>query len=114
MCKTIPTFYLYGLDAIPAHVIVEGDRVRVAERGTGRTLVEVKREPDSSTPAGWPSWLPVLVRIESAPTDLKKDAGSFVLTLALGLVAVHSSEMSKTDTPVGCHRGPLLTRARGQ
>ena len=47
MCKTIPTFYLYGLDAIPAHVIVEGDRVRVAERRTGRTLVEVKQESDS-------------------------------------------------------------------
>src|SRR6516162_7300901 len=52
MFKTIPTFYLYGLDAIPAHVIVEGDRVRVAERGTGRTLVVVKQESDTRKQAG--------------------------------------------------------------
>jgi hypothetical protein len=40
MCQTIPTYYLYGLDAIAADVIVQRDGVRVVERRTGRTLVE--------------------------------------------------------------------------
>ena len=42
MCKTIPTCYLYGHDAISADVIVPVDGVRVAERKSGRTLGEVK------------------------------------------------------------------------
>jgi hypothetical protein len=83
MCQTIPTYYWYGLDAIPAYVIVEGDRVRVAERGTGRTLVEVKQEPVGCAPAGVQSDGLNLVRRESAPADLKKDGG-FDSPLALG------------------------------
>ena len=70
MCKTIPTFYLYGLDAIPAHVIVEGDRVRVAERGTGRTLVVVKQESDTRKQAGVQSGGPTLVQRELAPDTM--------------------------------------------
>ena len=49
MCQTIATYYVYGLDAISADVILQGDGVRVVERGTGRTLVDVKQEPSSST-----------------------------------------------------------------
>jgi hypothetical protein len=75
MCQTIPTYYLYGLDAIPAHVIVEGDRVRVAERGTGRTLVEVKQEPVGCVPASVQSGGPNLVRRESAPETMSTGQG---------------------------------------
>ena len=38
MHATIPTYVLYGLDAIPADVIADTDCVRVVERGTGRVL----------------------------------------------------------------------------
>jgi hypothetical protein len=38
MYATIPTYALYGLDAIPADVLVEPGGVRVVERGTGRVL----------------------------------------------------------------------------
>jgi magnesium chelatase family protein len=86
MCKTIPTFYSYGLDAIPSDVIVVGDGVRVVERGTGRTLVDVKQEPSSSTPAGVQSGGLNLVRRKPAPADLKKAAGGFDLPIALGLL----------------------------
>ena len=72
MCKTIPTFYLYGLDAIPADVIVQGDVVRVVERGTGRTLVDVKQESDTRKQAGVQSGGPSPVRRKPAPADLKK------------------------------------------
>ena len=71
MFKTIPTYYLYGLDAIPADAIVQRDGVRVVGRKSGRTLVDVKREANSSTPVGWPSLLPTLVRRESAPETMK-------------------------------------------
>ena len=70
MCQTIPTYCLYGLEAIPAHVIVEGDRVRVAERGTERTLVEVKQESDTRKQAGVQLIRPNLVRRESAPETM--------------------------------------------
>ena len=70
MCQTIPTYCLYGLDAIPAHVIVEGNRVRVADRGTGRTLVEVKHESDTRKQAGVQLIRPNLVRRELAPAYL--------------------------------------------
>ena len=86
MCQTIPSYYLYGLDAIPADVIVQGDVVRVVERGTGRTLVDVKQESDTRKQAGVQSGGPSLVRRESAPADLKKDAGGFDLPIALGLL----------------------------
>jgi hypothetical protein len=46
MAQPIPTYALYGLDAIPAEVIVERDRVRVVERQSHRTLHEVKRGPE--------------------------------------------------------------------
>jgi hypothetical protein len=70
MCQTIPTYYLYGLDAIAADVIVQGDGVRVVEPGTGRTLVDVKQEPGRRTPAGVQSGGPTLVRRESAPETI--------------------------------------------
>ena len=70
MCKTIPTYYLYGLDAIPADVIVQGDGGRVVERGSGRTLVEVRRESDTRKQAGVQSDGPNLVRRESAPARI--------------------------------------------
>ena len=70
MCKTIPTYYLYGLDAIAADVIVQGDGVRAVERKSGRTVCEVKQEPSSSTPAGVQSGGPTLVRRESAPETI--------------------------------------------
>jgi magnesium chelatase family protein len=60
--------------------------VRVVEQGTGRTLVDVKQESDSRKQAGVQSGGPSLVRRESAPADLKKDAGGFDLPIALGLL----------------------------
>jgi hypothetical protein len=66
MCKTIATYCLYGLDAIPADVIVEGDGVRVVERRSGRTLVDVKQESDTRKRAGVQPIGPNLVRRESA------------------------------------------------
>src|SRR5262249_33076590 len=38
MHATIPTQALYGLDAIPADVVVGSDCVRAVERGSGRVL----------------------------------------------------------------------------
>jgi hypothetical protein len=70
MCQTIATYYLYGLDAIPADVIVEGDGVRVVERKSRRLLQKVKQEPSSSTPSGVQSGGPNLVRRESAPETM--------------------------------------------
>jgi hypothetical protein len=70
MCQTIPTYYVYGLDAIPADVIVQGDGVRVVERGTRRTLVDVKQERGRRTPAGAQPGGPTLVRRESAPETM--------------------------------------------
>jgi hypothetical protein len=70
MCQTIPTYFVYGLDAIPADVTVQRDGVRVVERGTGRTLVDVKQEPGRSTPAGVQPIGPSLVRRESAPETM--------------------------------------------
>src|SRR5262249_3041616 len=70
MCKTIPTYYLYGLDAISADVIVQRDGVRVEERRTGRTLVEVKPESDTRKQAGVQPIRPNLVRRESAPARI--------------------------------------------
>jgi hypothetical protein len=67
MCQTIATYYVYGLDAIPADVTVQRDGVRVVERRTGRTLVDVKQEPSSGTPACVQSGGSTLVRRESAP-----------------------------------------------
>jgi hypothetical protein len=67
MAQPIHTYFLRGLDAIPAEVLVDRDRVRVVERQTRRTLHEVKREPSSSAPAGVQSDGPNLVRRESAP-----------------------------------------------
>jgi hypothetical protein len=66
MCKTIATYYVYGLDAIAADVIVHGDGVRVVERGTRRTLVDVKQKPGRRTLASVQSGGPNLVRRESA------------------------------------------------
>ena len=70
MGKTIPTYSLYGLEAIPADVIVQGDGVRVVERGTGRTLADVKQESGRRTPASVQLIRPNLVRRESAPAYL--------------------------------------------
>ena len=70
MCKTTATYYLYGLDAISADVIVQGDGVRVVERGTGRTLVGVKQERGRRTPASVQSDGPTLVRRELAPETM--------------------------------------------
>jgi hypothetical protein len=70
MCQTIPTYYLHGLDEIPADVIIQRDGVRVAERGTGRTLVDVKRESDTRKQAGVQSGGPNLVRRELAPETM--------------------------------------------
>jgi hypothetical protein len=70
MGKTIPTDSLYGLDAIPADVIVQRDGVRVVGRKSGRTLVDVKREPGRCTPAGVQPIGPNLVRRESAPETM--------------------------------------------
>ena len=67
MCKTIPAYSLYGLDAIAADVIVQGDGVRVVERKSGRTLCEVKQEPNSSAPAGVQPGGPNLVQRKPAP-----------------------------------------------
>jgi hypothetical protein len=66
MCKTVPTYFLFGLDAISADVIVQGDGVRVVERGTGRTLVDVKQESDARKQAGVQSGGPNLVRRKPA------------------------------------------------
>ena len=64
MCKTIPTYYLYGLDAISAEVIVQVDGARVAERSSGRTLCEVKQEPSSGSIAGFvPAFRPGVMRL---------------------------------------------------
>jgi hypothetical protein len=70
MCKTIATYSLYGLDAVSADLIVEGDGVRVVERGSGRTLVDVKQESGRRTPAGVQSGGPILVWRESAPETM--------------------------------------------
>jgi hypothetical protein len=70
MCKAIPTYYVYGLDAISADVIVEGDGVRAVERGSGRTLVDVKQESDTRKQAGVQSGGPTLVQRELAPDTM--------------------------------------------
>ena len=70
MCKTIPTYYLYGLEAIPAEVIGQGDGVRVVERGIGRTLRYVKQESDSCIQAGVQSGRPTFVRREPVPETM--------------------------------------------
>jgi hypothetical protein len=70
MSKTIPTYSLYGLEAIPADVIVAGDGVRVVERGTRRTLVDIKRGPGRRTLASVQLDGPTLVRRESAPARI--------------------------------------------
>jgi hypothetical protein len=67
MCQTIPTYSLYGLDAIAADVIGQGDGVCVVERGTGRTLADVRPTPNSSMPASMQGCPPTLVRRELAP-----------------------------------------------
>jgi hypothetical protein len=38
MIQFLPTYCLYGIEAIPADVIVEGDGVLVVEWGSGRVL----------------------------------------------------------------------------
>jgi hypothetical protein len=38
MHATIPTYYLYGIEALPADFTVGPDEVRVVEPGTGRVL----------------------------------------------------------------------------
>jgi hypothetical protein len=68
--QTISTYSLYGLDAIPADVIVQGDGVRAVERGTRRTLADVKQEPGRRTLASVQSGGPNLVRRESAPETM--------------------------------------------
>jgi hypothetical protein len=70
MCQTIATYYVYGLDAIATDVIVQRDGVRVVERGTGRTLVDVKQESDTRKQAGVQLIGPNLVRRESAPETM--------------------------------------------
>ena len=70
MCQTIATYYVYGLDAIPADVIVQRDRVRMVERGSGRTLVDVKQESDTRKQAGVQGCHPNLVRRELAPETM--------------------------------------------
>ncbi len=65
---------------------MRGDIVRVVEQGPQRTLREVKQEPGRRRPASVQPVYPSLVRRESAPADLKKDAGAFDLPIALGLV----------------------------
>ena len=67
MAQPIPTYALYGLDAIPAEIIVERERVRVVERQSHRTLHEVKREPIVRTPASVQSDGLTLVRRKPAP-----------------------------------------------
>jgi hypothetical protein len=62
--------HTYGLDAIPAEVIVERGRVRVVERQTRRTLHEVKGEPSSCAPASVQSGGPNLVLREPAPKTM--------------------------------------------
>jgi hypothetical protein len=52
MLTMIPPYALYGLDAIPADVIVERDSARVIERHTRRALREVKQEPSWFVLAG--------------------------------------------------------------
>jgi magnesium chelatase family protein len=78
MYATIPTYALYGLDAIPADVLVGPNDVRVVERGIGRDL--------ATRQACMQAELSVLGRRRSAPADLKKDAGGFDLPIALGLL----------------------------
>jgi hypothetical protein len=67
MHATIPTYALYGIEAIPADVVVEPGGVRVVERGTGRTLFGVKRESRSCTRSGVQGCAPILGRRELAP-----------------------------------------------
>jgi hypothetical protein len=71
MLTMIPTYALYGLDAIPTEVIVGENRVRVVEPKSSRTLCELKQEPSSSTPAGVQSGGPNLVRRKPAPETMK-------------------------------------------
>jgi hypothetical protein len=90
MHAKIPTYPLYGLDALPADVTVGPGGVRVVERVSGWTLLDVKQELGScmqSGVQGCPPNLgpPNLGRRELAPADLK-DAGGFELPLALGLL----------------------------
>ena len=70
MHATIPTYYLYGLDAIPADMFVDRDGVRVVERESGRTILDVKRSPDSCMQAGVQGCPPTLGRRELAPETM--------------------------------------------
>ena len=81
MCQTIPTYYLYGLDAISADVIVQGDGVRVVERRTGRTLVAVKQESDSREQAGVQPVCPSLVQRKPAPETMSTGQSSLSLPI---------------------------------
>jgi hypothetical protein len=50
MHATIPSYYLYGIEAIPTEVIVEPGGVQVMERETGRVLATAPA-PGSCTQA---------------------------------------------------------------
>jgi magnesium chelatase family protein len=78
MHATIPTYTLYGIEAIPADVVARTDCVRVVERASGRVLATRQ-----ACMLGGPA---ILGRRELAPADLKKDAGGFDLPIALGLL----------------------------
>jgi hypothetical protein len=66
MHATIPTYCLYGIEAVPADVTVGPGGVRVVERGSGRVL--------ATRQACMLGGLAILGRRRSAPADLKKDA----------------------------------------
>src|SRR5262249_2832991 len=67
---TIPTYRLYGIEAIPADVVVGANDVRDVEPGSGRALLDVKRTPDSYMQAGVPGCPPILGRRELAPETI--------------------------------------------
>jgi hypothetical protein len=67
MHATIPTYRLYGIEALPTNVIVGPRGVRVVKRGTGRPLVDVKHELDSCMQADVQVCTPILGRREPAP-----------------------------------------------
>lgn len=75
MQATIPTYSLYGMDAVPADVTVGGNSVVVIERHTRRSLREVRWGPDSCRLASVQSDGSTLVRRDSAPETMTTGQG---------------------------------------
>jgi hypothetical protein len=68
MHATVPTYYLYGIEAIPADVVVRPEDVLVVERGSGQVLVTQQARMQAG--------LAILGRRRSAPETMSTGQSS--------------------------------------